>query len=84
MFQNDPIVAAIGALLIVVASLVIVTCLCKIYDVGVDDNELAPDFDTIEDLVNYYFECRSKELFQQETFAFRERINYVKRWWGEE
>jgi hypothetical protein len=35
-------------------------------------------------LVNYYFECRSKELFQQETFAFRERINYVKRWWGEE
>jgi hypothetical protein len=84
MFQNDPIVAAIGAFLIVVASLAIITGLFKLYDVCVCDNEMAPDFDTIEELIEYYFQLRNEELYQQEAFAYRERINYVKRWWGEE
>jgi hypothetical protein len=51
----------------------------------------APDFDSIEDLVNYHLDRSRKhlehaheELFQQEAFTVCEHINYVKRWWGEE
>jgi hypothetical protein len=88
MWQN-PLIAAFGAFLIVVASLAILTGLFKLYDVCTYG--YAPDFDSIEDLVNYnldrsrkHLEHAHEELFQQEAFTVCERINYVKRWWGEE
>jgi hypothetical protein len=73
MWQN-PLIAAFGAFLIVVASLAILTGLFKLYDVCTYG--YAPDFDSIEDLVNYHLD--------QEAFTVCEHINYVKRWWGEE